>query len=73
MKFDRDHRPAIRVDPCDELGDEYRSDLVGWVERSETHLCGAVQAMGFAALNPSYELSYGCRGGIGNSSPSCVE
>src|SRR5690242_1050591 len=31
---------------------------VGWVERSETHQAtGAQNAMGFAALNPSYELA----------------
>jgi hypothetical protein len=29
-------------------------DLVGWVERSETHQCWA-WAMGFAALYPSYD------------------
>ena len=33
--------------------------FVGWVEQRETHHFGALFAtMGFAALNPSYELKY---------------
>jgi len=30
-------------------------DFVGWVERSDTHLCSVGVAMGIAALHPSYE------------------
>ena len=37
-------------------GDLDRSEAVGWVERSETHHSDSLRvAMGFAALNPSYE------------------
>src|ERR1700709_2810302 len=31
-------------------------DFVGWVERSETHQFRCVTVMGFALLNPSYDL-----------------
>jgi hypothetical protein len=34
---------------------------VGWVERSETHQSLGSGTMGFASLNPSYELSAICR------------
>ena len=31
-----------------------RSEVVGWVEHSETHQAAARQMMGFASFNPSY-------------------
>jgi hypothetical protein len=36
---------------------ELRESLVGWVERSEPMAVNESQVMGFAALNPSYELN----------------
>jgi len=39
---------------------EIDPEPVGWVERSET-IAFASQLMGFATLNPSYELCDRCR------------
>ena len=41
-------------------GDQRRENakvhLVGWVERSDTHQCRSLGAMGIASLHPSYGL-----------------